>query len=676
MFEKILIANRGEIAVRVIRTCKRLGIGTVAVYSDADSRSVHRFLADEAVHLGGSPARESYLDMEKVIEAARSRSCQAVHPGYGFLSENARFARRTCESGLTFIGPPASAIDTLGDKLASKKLASRAGVPVVPGPLHPLSGLDEAAAAAREIGYPVLLKPAMGGGGKGMRIVNREDELEKALSLSRSETQKAFGDEQVLLERCLARPRHVEMQLLADRFGNAVHLGERECSIQRRHQKIIEESPSTAVSDSLRETMGRMACQLALEAGYTNAGTVEFILDGEGNFYFLEMNTRLQVEHPVTEMVTCLDLVELQIRIAAGERLPFRQDEVPFQGWAIEARLCAEDPCRGFLPSTGMITRYSAPRGRNVRVDSGVEAGSVVSAHYDSLLAKIIAKGANREEARTSLVDALNGYHLEGPATNLQFVNALLNHPAFVKGELSTAFLEEHFREGQPEIEPPVRDLHYMVLAATLVYHNRQSLVRESLRPLAALVGGTPVPKPWYDYRVKGKNDLFPVRLQPAGADSRSWTVRVGETEYQVVTPLFEFYRRRLKLEIDGGYHRFVLQYQGNFIWTAFQGITRTLEIYSPLEWQLTPFVRIPPQKAADNRIPSPMPGMIVDVRVREGDRVYKGQELAVIESMKMESGVASPCDGIVEKVWVQAGKTVDTGDILLTFKLGSLASP
>jgi len=670
MFEKILIANRGEIAVRVIRTCKRLGIRTVAVYSEADSRSVHRVQADESVCLGGSPARESYLDMEKIIEAARSRQCQAIHPGYGFLSENARFARMTCESGLTFIGPPASAIATLGDKLASKRLAAQAGLPVVPGPLRPLSDLDEAAAVAREIGYPVLLKPAMGGGGKGMRIVSREDELAKALSSSRSETRKAFGDEQLLLERCLAKPRHVEIQLLADHFGNVVHLGERECSIQRRHQKIIEESPSTAVSESLRENLGRMACNLAREAGYTNAGTVEFILDGEGSFYFLEMNTRLQVEHPVTEMVTSLDLVELQIRIAAGERLPFRQDEVEFRGWAIEARLCAEDAGRGFLPSTGMITRYSAPRGRSVRVDSGIEAGSVVSAHYDSLLAKVIATGPNREEARKSLVDALNGYHLEGPATNLQLVNSILNHPAFIKGELSTAFLEEHFPEGKPDLAPPVQDLHYMVLAATLVYHNRQSLVRESLRPMATLVGGAPVPKPWHDYMVKGENDVFPVRLQPAGASSQQCTVRVGETEYRVVTPRFEFYRRRLKLEIDGGHHRFILQYQGNFVWTAFKGITRTLEIYSPLEWQLTPFMPTPAERVMDNQVPSPMPGMILEVRVREGDRVYKGQELAVIESMKMESGVASPCDATVEKVWVQAGKAVDTGDILFTFKL------
>ena len=670
MFDKILIANRGEIAVRIMRTCQRMGIRTVAVYSDADSRSMHRFMADEAFDLGRAPAQQSYLVKEKIIEAALSQRCQAIHPGYGFLAENSVFAEMTRDAGLVFIGPPASAISTLGDKLASKRLAVKVGMPVIPGPLRQLSDVKEVIAAADEIGYPILVKPVMGGGGKGMRVVGRREEVEKALAASQSETGKAFGDRQIFLERYLANPRHVEIQILADEHGQVIHLGERECSIQRRYQKIIEETPSTAVDDSLRQRMGKMACDLAREAGYTNAGTVEFVLDPEGKFYFLEMNTRLQVEHPITEKVTSLDLVELQLRIASGEKLPFRQDEVSFKGWAMEARVCAEDPARGYLPSTGIVTRYSAPRGQRIRVDSGIEAGSVVSTYYDSLLAKVIAWGQDREEARKALVQALNGFHIEGVSTNVHFANAILNHPAFVKGELSTGFLEEHFEGEKMKIRPPVRDLHYMVIAATLVYHNRQSLVRESLRPMAAHVGGPFVSKAWYDYMIKGEQDIFELRLRQEEASPRNWSIRVNGIDYQVVTPRFEFYRRRLKLEIEGEFHRFLLQTDGNFTRAAFNGITRTLEIYSPLEWKLTPYVPTPPAKGPENVLPSPMPGMIVEIRVQEGDRVFKGQELVIIESMKMESGVAAPREAVVEKVMVRAGQAVDRGDALFIFRL------
>ena len=354
-----------------------------------------------------------------------------------------------------------------------------------------------------------------------MRIVSRMEEMEKALSASQSEARKAFGNDQVFVERYLPNPRHVEVQVLADHHGNIIHLGERECSIQRRYQKIIEETPSTVVEDSLRREMGRMACALAREAGYTNAGTVEFILDRDGKFYFLEMNTRLQVEHPVTEMVTSLDLVELQIRIASGEPLPLKQQDVSFRGWAIEVRVCAEDPERGFLPSTGMITRYYEPRGPCIRVDSGIEAGSIVSSYYDSLLAKVVAWGNDREEARTALIDGLNGYHIEGVQTNVSFANAVLTHPAFVKGDLSTGFIEEHFQDGQAKIKPPAHYLHYMALAATLVYHNRQNLVRASLRPMAAQVGGVSPFKPRYEYVVKGGDDALELRLQQADPASR-----------------------------------------------------------------------------------------------------------------------------------------------------------
>jgi propionyl-CoA carboxylase alpha chain len=502
MFKKILIANRGEIAVRIIRTCKQLGISTVAVFSESDSRSLHVRLADESVFLGDSSAVASYLSMEKIRDAALRHQCQAIHPGYGFLSENGAFAAMIEQAGLVFIGPKADVIATLGDKIASKILAIKAGVPVVPGHDQPLADLDAVVAAAEKIGYPVLLKPAAGGGGRGMRIAHGRDELAVALKSAQEETRKAFGDNTIFIERFVTDPRHVEIQIMADSTGRVIYLGERECSIQRRYHKIIEESPSPAIDSAIRKRMGEMACRLAREAGYTNAGTVEFILDPDGNFFFLEMNTRLQVEHPVTEMVTGLDLVEMQLRVAAGEPLSVAQEDVTMDGWSIEARICAEDPARKFLPSTGLITRYAIPKGVNIRLDSGIEAGSLVSVYYDSMLAKVVSWGATREEARQGLVQALNGYHLEGITTNLDFVNAILNHQSFIDGRLSTGFIDEHFDQGVLKTEPPMESLQFMAIAATLVYHNRQNLVRESLRPMAAKVGPAHKRHVWHHYTV------------------------------------------------------------------------------------------------------------------------------------------------------------------------------
>jgi propionyl-CoA carboxylase alpha chain len=669
MFDRILIANRGEIAVRIIRTCRSMGIRTVAVYSEMDSRSLYVREANEAVFLGPPRSEESYLVKEKIIEAALKHHCQAVHPGYGFLSENPQFGEMVSRSGLIFVGPPASAIAAMGDKLASKSLALKLGIPIVPGHSRPVKDFQEARSVAEEIGYPVLLKPAAGGGGKGMRIVHSDDAFAGAFQASQEETRKAFGDYRIFVERFIPNPRHVEMQILADHFGNIIYLGERECSIQRRYQKIIEESPSPAFNEALRENMGAMSCKLALEVGYTNAGTVEFLLDDEGRLYFLEMNTRLQVEHPVTEMVTSLDLVELQLRIASGEPLPIRQEDVAMKGWAIEARICAEDPARGFLPSTGLITRYAMSKVKNIRVDSGIEAGSAIGVYYDSLLAKVVAWGQTREEARESLVHALNGYHIEGVTTNLDFANAILNHPAFIEGAFNTRLIDEHFEEGQPKVPPPDEKLTFMVMSATLVYHNRWNLVKESLKPMAAKIGVPHERKALHRYMVKEGEKVFDVQLMET-PESHQWSIKVNERRYDVVTPEFEFYRRRLKLRINGQRHYFRLQYRGNFIWAAFCGITRTFEIYSPEEWKLARFMHKPKEQARQNVLLSPMPGLVVDIKVQKGDRVYQGEDLIIIESMKMEAGVASPCDAEIDEVKIHAGQAVETGDVLLTFKL------
>jgi len=667
MFKKILIANRGEIAVRVMRTCRRLGVTTVAVFSEPDARSVHVKRADEAVALGGTTAAESYLRSDKLIEAARRRGAEAVHPGYGFLSENADFARAVIDAGLVFIGPTPEAIALMGDKMAAKKLAHGAGVPVIPGREEPVRDETEARNVARDVGYPVLLKPAAGGGGKGMRIVSGPEEMGGALSACRAEAAKAFGDDRVFVERYVEQPRHIEIQVLADAAGTVLSLGERECSVQRRYQKIIEEAPSPAVTDELRGRMGAAACNLARAARYQNAGTVEFVLDKAGAFYFLEMNTRLQVEHPVTEFITGLDLVEQQLRIAAGAPLVLAQADVGRRGWAIEARICAEDPERGFLPATGPITRYDEPHGSRVRVDSGVEAGSHVSVYYDSLLAKVIAHGDDREQARVALVHALNGYHVEGPATNIDFVNAILTHPAFVAGDLSTDFIARNMEKPENRPPAPVTWLHRMVIASVLVHHNRRGLVVESLKPMAPRVGGVREPDAECEYFVKAGDESFHVRLRKL-PDHNRWRCDVDGKPYDVVTPDFEFYRRRLRLQIDGEPQRFLLRYEANFIRTAHCGIRRTFEVYSPREWQLARYMPPAVEEVDTDQLVCPMPGLVVSVLAKPGERVYAGQVLLTLESMKMQSGVSAVRDGDIREIRVKEGQTVEAGDVLVVF--------
>lgn len=665
MFNKILIANRGEIAVRIIRTCKRLNIATVAVYSDADRHSLHRQTADESVHIGGASARESYLDANKLVEAAIATGCQAVHPGYGFLSENAQFARQIAAAGLVFIGPPAEVIALMGDKIAAKELAISACVPVLPGHMDALKDEDEALAIAECMGYPILLKPASGGGGKGMRVVRNPSEMESALAASRQETRKSFGDNRIFIERYIENPRHIEVQIMADAHGHVIHLGERECSIQRRYQKIIEESPSPALTAELRLKIFQSSCDLARKAGYVNAGTIEYVMDSYGSFYFLEMNTRLQVEHPVTEAVTGLDIVELQLRVAAGQPLPLKQEDISLSGWAIEARICAEDPARFFMPATGMITRYAEPRGHNIRVDSCVAMGSKIGIHYDSLLSKVIGSGKTREDARISLIEALNGYHIEGVVTNIDFVNAILCHQAFAHGNLNTGFIDQYFEGGKSKSPPDSEHLALTALTATLIYHVRVIAVRESLRPMTSTIGrNNPATKP-YRYKVKSAEDVFDVRLNGTLKES-CWMFQVNGRDYDIETPRFELYRRRLKLIINGQTHRFRLQIQESFMHVAFNGVTRLFEIYTPREYFLMHYMPQRTEKAADNIVVCPMPGLVVEVLVHKGEWVFRGQNLVILESMKMESGVASHMDGVIAEVFAVAGQAVEAGEMMM----------
>ncbi|HSB41104.1 MAG TPA: acetyl-CoA carboxylase biotin carboxylase subunit [Methylomirabilota bacterium] len=470
-FGKVLIANRGEIAVRVIRACRELGIRTVAVFSEADRESLHVLLADEAVAIGPAPATESYLVIDRLIAAARSTGAEAVHPGYGFLAENAAFAQACLDAGLTFIGPPPAAIRAMGDKMAARRVAIQLGVPVVPGTERPVSDDAEAARVAERVGYPVMLKAAMGGGGKGMRLVRASGDLPAALRAARAEAGAAFGDASVYIERYVETPRHIEVQVLADAHGGVVHLGERECSVQRRHQKLVEESPSPFVTPEMRRRMGEAACRVAAAAGYVNAGTVEFLVDRERNFYFLEMNTRLQVEHPVTELVTGRDLVKDQLRLAAGDKLGFTQDDVTLAGWAIECRINAEDPFASFIPSPGQVTGLRAPGGPWVRDDTGIYAGYTIPRFYDTLMAKLIVWGPDRDAAIARMSRALGEYTVTGVPTTIPILQRILAHPDFVAGRLSTAFMEQLLAGDRPERAG--RHRRVALIAAALTAYER-----------------------------------------------------------------------------------------------------------------------------------------------------------------------------------------------------------
>ncbi len=657
MFDTVLVANRGEIAVRVIRTLRATGIRSVAVFSDADADARHVREADTAVRIGPAPAAESYLSVERLLDAAGRTGAQAVHPGYGFLAENAAFAQACADAGLVFIGPPASAISLMGDKIRAKETVKAAGVPVVPGSSG--SGLtdDQLADAAREIGMPVLLKPSAGGGGKGMRLVRDASLLAEEIAAARREARSSFGDDTLLVERWIDRPRHIEIQVLADDHGNVIHLGERECSLQRRHQKIIEEAPSVLLDERTRAAMGEAAVQAARSCGYRGAGTVEFIVPGgdPSSYYFMEMNTRLQVEHPVTELITGLDLVEWQLRVAAGEQLPYEQKDIALTGHAIEARICAEDPSRGFLPSGGRVLALSEPEGGPVRTDSGLLAGVDVGSTYDPMLSKVIAYGPDRAAALRTLRAALADTVILGVPTNTGFLRRLLAHPSVVSGDLDTGLVERDIAGLLPEGVPAE-------VYATAALLNSPAEGREPAGwadPFAAAdgwrLGGTPA---WtvHHLRLPGQ-DPVEVRTRPGAAGTE---VLMDAGPAAGPARIVSRAPGLLTVELDGVTHTFSHATSPDGFWLGRDGDSWHVQRHDPVEASLSGAAH-----AGADTLAAPMPGTVTVVKVAVGDEVVAGQSLLVVEAMKMEHVISAPHAGTVTELDVVPGTTVGMDQLL-----------
>ena len=659
MFNKILIANRGEIACRIIRTCKRMGIATVAVHSRADEGALHVRMADEAVLLGPPPPGRSYLRIDAVVRAVADTGAEAVHPGFGFLSENARFARAVEDAGAVFIGPPADAIAAMGDKIESKRIAQEAGVRVIPGATAETGDPDEAVGTARQIGYPVMIKAAAGGGGKGMRVAGSDEEAREGFRAARSEAESSFGDGRVFLEKFIESPRHIEIQLLADSHGNAVWLNERECSIQRRHQKVVEEAPSPILDAGTRRAMGEQARALARAVSYRSAGTVEFVCDRNKTFYFLEMNTRLQVEHPVTEAIVGLDLVEQMIRVAAGEPLAIAQDDVAIDGWAMEARIYAEDPYRGFLPSVGRLSRYRPPaESTAVRIDSGVEEGSEVTVFYDPMIAKLIVHGEDRPAAMAAMRSALDRFQVRGVRHNIDFLAAVMRDERFAAGAVTTAFVDETWPDafaGAPFTEREARVMGGVGLLAHLTVLARDRGIS------GAPDGPAAAPRRW-TVRFGARRFEAEARLVEGGldmtVDARPVAVRGPWRPGQT---LFEG-------AVDGEAAIVQIDRRGTRWRIAHAGVTDEVAILS--EKAETLLARMPGKEPADTAatVLSPMPGMIVDMLVGEGDEVEPGQALAIVDAMKMENVLRAERAGAVARVLVGKGDLVAVDQPLVEF--------
>jgi len=682
MFTKILIANRGEIACRVIATAKKMGIATVAVYSEADKEARHVAMADEAVLIGPAASRESYLVAEKIIAVAKSTGAQAIHPGYGFLSENEAFAKRCEDEGIAFIGPRHFSIAAMGDKIASKKLALEAKVNTIPGWNDAIETAERAVEIAKDIGYPVMIKASAGGGGKGLRVAFNDKEAFEGFTSCRNEARNSFGDDRVFIEKYVLEPRHIEIQVLGDSHGNVIYLNERECSIQRRHQKVIEEAPSPFISDATRKAMGEQAVALAKAVKYQSAGTVEFVVGKDQDFYFLEMNTRLQVEHPVTECITGLDLVELMIRVAAGEQLPLTQDQVQRNGWAIECRINAEDPFRNFLPSTGRLVRFAPPAQTmfqsntadlyGVRVDTGVVDGGEIPMYYDSMIAKLIVHGKDRNEAIAKMREALNGFVIRGISSNIPFQAALLAHPKFVSGDFNTGFIAEQYSQGFRAEDVPHEDADFLVALAAFVR-------RKSRERAAGLTGQLP------GYGVKVGHDFSVITLGAGGVNRYtdvhvdevlgqlgSAVVTIGSMRYAISSPSRlndicikgEVNGQPFTAQIERGTPRnplaLVVQHNGTRIETVVVS-PRMAELH-----KLMPFKALPDMS---KYVLSPMPGLLVDVAVQVGQKVQAGERVAVIEAMKMENVLFAAADGVVSKVLAAKGESLTVDQPIVEFE-------
>jgi len=682
MFKKILIANRGEIACRVIATARKMGIQTVAVYSEADKEARHVQLADEAVLLGPAPSRESYLVADKIIAACKATGAQAVHPGYGFLSENEDFAKRCEDEGIAFIGPKAHSIAAMGDKIASKKLATEAKVNTIPGYNDAIESAEKAVEIAKGIGYPVMIKASAGGGGKGLRVAFNDKEAFEGFTSCRNEARNSFGDDRVFIEKYVEEPRHIEIQVLGDGHGNVVYLNERECSIQRRHQKVIEEAPSPFISDATRKAMGEQAVALAKAVKYQSAGTVEFVVGKDQDFYFLEMNTRLQVEHPVTECITGLDLVEMMIRVAAGEKLQITQQDVKRNGWAIECRINAEDPFRNFLPSTGRLVRFAPPEQSmfqantqdlfGVRVDTGVQEGGEIPMFYDSMIAKLIVHGKDRNEAIAKMREALNGFVIRGISSNIPFQAALLAHPKFVTGQFNTGFIAEHYGKGFRAEDVPHDDADF--LAALAAFVRRKS--RERAANISGQLPGYDV-KIGQDYTVvvlghEGKNQHLHAHVDEFRGQSGVATIVINGKSYAIeshsrlndVKIVGTVNGKPFVAQVERGTSKNPLALQIQHNGTRIDALVmspRMAELH-----QLMPY-KAPPDMS--RFVLSPMPGLLVDVAVQPGQKVQAGERVAVIEAMKMENILFAAQDGVVKTVVASKGESLSVDQIIVEFE-------
>jgi propionyl-CoA carboxylase alpha chain len=664
MIKKILVANRGEIACRVFKTAKKMGIATVAVYSDADKNALHVGMADEAVHIGLPPASESYLVIDKIIAACKETGADAVHPGYGFLSERAEFCERLAAEGITFVGPPVPAIEAMGDKITSKKIALDADVSTVPGHMGLIDDAEHAVKISSEIGYPVMIKASAGGGGKGMRIAWDDAEAREGFARSKSEAANSFGDDRIFIEKFVVQPRHIEIQVLADSHGNCIYLGERECSIQRRQQKVVEEAPSPFLDEATRKAMGEQSCALAQAVGYTSAGTVEFIVDKDRNFYFLEMNTRLQVEHPVTELITDVDLVEQMIRVAAGEKLSMTQDDVKLNGWAMESRLYAEDPYRNFLPSIGRLSRYRPPAeethaDRVVRNDTGVYEGGEISMFYDPMIAKLCTWAPDRATAIAEMETALDSFELEGIGHNLPFLSAVMGHERFRSGNITTAFIEEEYPDGFQGVSPDA-DLQNVLSATALM------VMRKKMARIAGRDSTFDHPVPEIDTLVlRIDRENTPASICDTDDGHKlviDGTTFDGKIDYELGGTL-------AAITLNGvAYAVKVNPVIGGYRLRA-RGVDQVIKVLHPRTAELAALM--PEKEAADTSklLLCPMPGLVVQILVAEGDVVEEGQALAMVEAMKMENVLRAERPATVSKIPVSEGDSLAVDEIIMEFE-------